>query len=89
MKFTWAVHCFFVVSLSLVSWFFTSHQQYAANAANKMQSPETVLQMRGLRAQVMVRRDGRVIPYIEAANDEDVMFARGKLAIFFTTKMRP
>ena len=74
MKFTRAVHCFFAVSLSLVSWFFTSHQQYAANTT---QSPETVLQMRGLRAQVTVRRDGRGIPYIEAANDEDLMFAQG------------
>lgn len=35
------------------------------------------LQMAGLRAPVTVRRDERGIPYIEAANDEDLYFAQG------------
>ena len=35
------------------------------------------LQVAGLRAPVTVRRDDRSIPYIEAANDEDLYFAQG------------
>ncbi|MFZ0747783.1 MAG: penicillin acylase family protein [Pyrinomonadaceae bacterium] len=35
------------------------------------------LQVAGLRAPVTVRRDERGIPYIEAANDEDLYFAQG------------
>jgi penicillin G amidase len=35
------------------------------------------LQVTGLRARVTVRRDERSIPYIEAANDEDLYFAQG------------
>src|SRR5687767_3055867 len=35
------------------------------------------LQVNGLRSPVTVRRDERSIPYIEAANDEDLYFAQG------------
>src|SRR5437867_1488735 len=35
------------------------------------------VQVQGLRAPVKIRRDGRGIPYIEAANDEDLYFAQG------------
>ena len=35
------------------------------------------LQLQGLRDRVMVRRDERGIPYIEAANDNDLYFAQG------------
>ncbi len=44
-----------------------------APAAAKTQS----LQVAGLRAAVTIRRDERGIPYIEAANDEDLYFAQG------------
>ncbi|HKP35382.1 MAG TPA: penicillin acylase family protein [Pyrinomonadaceae bacterium] len=37
----------------------------------------TELAVPGLRARVTVRRDERGIPYIEAANDEDLYFAQG------------
>src|SRR6185436_17177935 len=37
----------------------------------------TELAVPGLRARVTVRRDDRGIPYIEAANDEDLYFAQG------------
>lgn len=35
------------------------------------------IQLEGLHAPVKVRRDERGIPYIEAANDEDIYFAQG------------
>ena len=35
------------------------------------------IQVPGLRAKVTVRRDERGIPYIEAANDDDLYFAQG------------
>src|SRR5947207_8833311 len=36
-----------------------------------------ILQLPGLKAPVTVRRDERDIPYIEAANEEDLIFAQG------------
>ncbi len=52
-------------------------------AANKLspqpsaqQSPEPVA-IAGLKQQVTVRRDERGIPYIEAANDDDLFFVQG------------
>ena len=50
--------------------------------ATKVSSQSTVtpsqsLQVAGLRAPATVRRDERGIPYIEAANDEDLYFAQG------------
>src|SRR2546428_14114488 len=42
------------------------------------QTPNTIT-IQGLRARVTVRRDERGIPYIEAANDDDLYFAQGYL----------
>src|SRR3954451_20243123 len=41
------------------------------------QSPPQTLAMAGLKANVTVRRDGRGIPYIQAASDADTYFAQG------------
>ena len=40
-------------------------------------TPTQSLQVAGLRAPATVRRDERGIPYVEAANDEDLYFAQG------------
>src|SRR5207253_10593682 len=40
-------------------------------------SASTPVQLEGLRAPVKIRRDERGIPYIEAANDDDLYFAQG------------
>src|ERR1041384_356772 len=53
----------FAGSLSLIS-------------ANAQPAPQT-LTIAGLRDRVTVRRDERGIPYIEAANDQDLYFAQG------------
>lgn len=47
-----------------------------AEAAPDAQS-STSLRLSGLRAPVVVRRDARGIPYIEAANEADLYFAQG------------
>ena len=39
--------------------------------------PASSLKVAGLRAAVTVRRDGRGVPYIEAANEDDLYFAQG------------
>src|SRR5688500_11330855 len=39
-------------------------------------APATV-QLKGLRDQVVIRRDERGIPYVDAKNDEDLYFAQG------------
>src|SRR5437762_1693690 len=41
------------------------------------QKPTNTIMIAGLSNRVTVRRDGRGIPYIEAANDEDLFFAQG------------
>ena len=73
MKITRTICCLLTLSLPLSVWFFAEHR-HAAGAA---QSSDSTLEMAGLRAQVAIRRDDRGIPYIEAANDEDLMFAQG------------
>src|SRR6478609_1954813 len=40
-------------------------------------SATTTLQIKGLKDGVVIRRDERGIPYIEAKNDEDLYFAQG------------
>ncbi len=40
-------------------------------------APTSTIQLQGLRAPVKIRRDERGIPYIEAANDDDLYFAQG------------
>lgn len=47
-----------------------------AQTAAPVASPYT-LQLAGLNANVTVRRDGRGIPYIEAATEDDLYFAQG------------
>ena len=49
----------------------------AAQTAPKPQAGHVVVRLPGLRAEVKVRRDERGIPYIEAANEEDLYFAQG------------
>ena len=46
------------------------------NPAKAQPAPQT-LTIAGLRDRVTVRRDERGIPYIEAANDQDLYFAQG------------
>jgi penicillin amidase len=41
------------------------------------QAASTTIQISGLRDRVIVRRDERGIPYIEAKNDDDLYFAQG------------
>ena len=41
------------------------------------QTPTETLNVSGLKENVIVRRDGRSIPYIEAKNDADLYFAQG------------
>lgn len=43
----------------------------------KAQATPDNLRVAGLRARVIVRRDERGVPYIEAANDHDLYFAQG------------
>ncbi|MDT5293592.1 MAG: penicillin amidase, partial [Acidobacteriota bacterium] len=47
-------------------------QTHAAPAA-----PAGVVRLQGLKKSVTVRRDERGIPYVEAANEEDLYFAQG------------
>ena len=46
-------------------------------SSSTQNSAQTTVQLQGLRAPVTIRRDERGIPYIEAANDEDLYFAQG------------
>jgi penicillin amidase len=45
--------------------------------SSSAQNAQTTVQLQGLRASVIIRRDERGIPYIEASNDEDLYFAQG------------
>ena len=47
-----------------------------ADGADK-QTKRSTIRIAGLRADVIVRRDDRAIPYIEASNEEDLYFAQG------------
>jgi penicillin G amidase len=76
---------FFVLSLffSGAHWALDSRSQFApssisvAQSAGNSQQPRQTIQLSGLKHDVTVRRDDRGIPYIEAANDEDLYFAQG------------
>lgn len=46
-------------------------------SSSTQNTPQTQVQLQGLRAPVTVRRDERGIPYIEATNDDDLYFAQG------------
>jgi len=47
-----------------------------SSAVQEATTPTTV-QLKGLKDQVIIKRDGRGIPYIEAKSDEDLYFAQG------------
>jgi penicillin amidase len=49
----------------------------AAQEVRPAQPPSSSFSVTGLRDRVIVRRDERGIPYIEAKNDEDLYFAQG------------
>lgn len=42
----------------------------------QVQEPQTI-QLQGIKERITIRRDERGIPYIEAQNDEDLMFGQG------------
>lgn len=66
--------------LSLVLLFSLSAAGLRPNSAQQGQAvptASTTLQLKGLKDQVVIRRDERGIPYIEARNDEDLYFAQG------------
>src|SRR6266480_4700220 len=66
--------------LSVVAFLFpgsrTSFKLSAQSTTSQTATTKT-LQLAGLREMVIVRRDERGIPYIEAKNDEDLYFAQG------------
>src|SRR6266566_4910441 len=66
--------------LSVVAFLFpgsrTSFKLSAQSTTSQTATTKT-LQRAGLRETVIVRRDERGIPYIEAKNDEDLYFAQG------------
>src|SRR5258705_296485 len=39
--------------------------------------PATTIEIKGLKDHVMIRRDERGVPYVDAKNDEDLYFAQG------------
>jgi penicillin amidase len=47
------------------------------NAQQSQATNATTLQLKGLKDRVVIRRDERGIPYIDAKNDEDLYFAQG------------
>ena len=63
----------FVLTAICVVWLIPSYEpiSLAQNTA------ATTVQLKGLRDQVVIRRDERGIPYIDAKNDEDLYFAQG------------
>lgn len=63
-----------LATAALVWCVFTPSAKVSSQSAT---TPTRSLQVTGLRAPATVRRDERGIPYIEAANDEDLYFAQG------------
>ena len=49
--------------------------QHAQSPAQKEPSPS--IQIKGITDRVVIRRDERGIPYVEAKNDEDLYFGQG------------
>jgi penicillin amidase len=71
------ISCCLTISISLATLITSlpvSAQQAAAQASTR------TVHLEGLRERVIVRRDERGIPYIEAASDEDLYFAQGYVA---------
>src|SRR5262245_37355065 len=48
-----------------------------SSAQQTQPGKETSVPLKGLKAEVVIRRDERGIPYINAKNDEDLYFAQG------------
>ena len=63
-----------ILATAALAWFVTPPVKVSSQSAA---TPPRSLQFAGLSARVTVRRDERGIPYIEAANDEDLYFAQG------------
>jgi penicillin amidase len=63
-----------VLLLSLTS---PALQTAAAQQAPTQSEASSTLQLKGLKDRVVIRRDERGIPYIDAKNDEDLYFAQG------------
>jgi penicillin amidase len=68
---------FYLLTLALLGTLLPIHQGCARSSAVAIQPEPTNIQVAGLRASVSVRRDERGVPYIEAANQEDLYFAQG------------
>jgi len=65
-------------SLLLISLAFLLVVAFASQSeTTSAQQPANTITIAGLKAQVTIRRDERGIPYIEAANDDDLYFAQG------------
>jgi len=62
-----------LLSLSLLSVPTFCYVEAQENQSNT----STTIQLKGLKDRVVIRRDERGIPYIEAKNDEDLYFAQG------------
>ena len=62
-----------LLSLSLLSVPTFCYVEAQENQSNT----STTIQLKGLKDRVVIRRDDRGIPYIEAKNDEDLYFAQG------------
>lgn len=63
---------------SLIAAFWFAYFSLSNAPASKAQDPTSAtVQLKGLKDQVIIRRDGRGVPYIEAKNDEDLYFAQG------------
>lgn len=75
MKRAFAASCL-ILSLCLLT-ILPSLVCVSAQQAAKPATSSNTLRLAGLRARVTVRRDERGIPYIEAANDDDLYFAQG------------
>src|SRR5580765_8004060 len=65
-----------ILLLLLMALFFFVPTNFKSPPTRAQQANQTIL-IAGLHARVIVRRDERGIPYIEAANNDDLYFAQG------------
>lgn len=61
-----------LASLFLVFFCFAIAQQ-----SDPLVAQQTAIQIEGIKEQVIIRRDERGVPYVEAKNDEDLYFGQG------------
>lgn len=66
-----------VLLLNVFTVLLPAHGLPAQSIAAGAQVKGSTIQLAGLRRNVTVQRDERGIPYIEAANEEDLYFAQG------------